>query len=246
MRYINRLFSVNFDNETKMSKLDGILAIIYYLYYNIIIYLFGLIFLKTDLPYKFSIYFSNKFLYKFIFYIPISILSILPIIIILWYRKQKFKTIGIKFNKLLQSLLIGVIGGIPFILPYILGFFKHNKHFQYNPFDTFWYFLYFFICIALVEEISFRGFIQTRIQGLIKNKWLSIFVVGIMFGFMHIPFQMIKANMSFIEFVSLDKYHLITTALIHVYLVYLYTRNNNILSSTISHTLIDFIPSILR
>ena len=235
-----------FDIKTKINKLDGVLALIYYMYYSFFIYVFGLVIFKTEFFKKFTIYFTNEHLYKLIIYIPVSLLSISPIFIILWYRKQNLDTIGIKFNRLFQSLLIGFIGSLPFILPSIIGLFNQNKQLLYNFTDTVWIFMYFFICIAFTEEIAFRGFIQTRIEGIIKNKWVSILFVGIMFGLMHIPFQMIQANMSFIEFVSYDKYHLIITALIHIYLVYLYTRNNNILSSTITHTLIDFIPSIIN
>ena len=179
-------------------------------------------------------------------YIPVSILSILPIFLALWYRKQNIKTIGIKFNKLFQSVLIGLIGSVPLIITSIWGLVSQSKHFQYNISDTVWIFLYYFISIAFIEEIGFRGFIQSRINGLIKNKWLSILFVGIMFGFMHIPFQMLQANMSLIEFIFYDIQHLIITVIIHVYLFYLYTRNKNILSSTVAHTLINFIPKIIN
>lgn len=78
----------------------------------------------------------------------------------------------------------------------------------------------------------------------VKGKWLSIIIVGIMFGLIHIPFQMFRSNMPLTQFIVNDSVHLITTCVIHIYLVYLYTRDNNILSSTVAHTLINFIPSI--
>jgi hypothetical protein len=110
--------------------------------------------------------------------------------------------------------------------------------------DALWTFLYFLICIAFVDELTFRGFIQTRIRGIIKNKWLSIIIVGLMFAIMHIPFQMLKAKLPLIPFIQMDLGHLISTSILHIYFVYIYTRHNNIIAPTIAHALVGFVPYI--
>lgn len=69
----------------------------------------------------------------------------------------------------------------------------------------------------------FRGFIQTRIRGIIKNKWLSIVGVGVMFATMHIPFQMLKENISIIEYIQQYYKFLIFASILHIYSVYIYT-----------------------
>lgn len=242
---VKEVIKVNFDESVSDYVLkDGISSVIYYFYDMLIIYLFGLIVFKTNINQNIAIFFSfNKQFYRFISYIPIAILQLAPVFIFIKVRKQKFKSIGFKADKNLKSALLGIIFSLPFILPsLIIGISKHIS--ILNSPDLFWLFLYYLIEIALVEEISFRGFIQTRMHGLIKTKWISVIAVGIMFSLMHIPFQMIKAGMPLTTFIVNDSVHLLTTCVIHIYLVYLYTRDNNIVSTTIAHTLIDFIPSM--
>lgn len=240
------IFKVNFDESVKdYGYKDGLISITYYLYEMIIIYLFGLLIFKTSIYESLGNYLSisNKEFYEFIFYIPFSIIELVPIFVVIKIRKQNIKSIGLKTNKILKSIFLGIIFSIPFIFPSIISEINQGKKII-NFGSLVWLFLYFFIEIAFVEELSFRGFIQTRIQGIVKVKWLSIIIVGIMFALMHIPFQMLKAGMPLNEFIVKDSFHLISTCIIHIYLVYLYTRDNNILSTSVTHTLMDFIPLI--
>lgn len=241
------IFKINFDGSVKDFRIeDGIISITYYIYDILTTYLFGLLMFKTNTYSNLASYFNinNEQFYEFIFYIPIMILQIAPIFILIKVRKQNIKSIGLKNDKTFKSVFLGIIFSIPFIMPSIINAINQEKKVM-SLTNLIWLFLHFFIEIALVEELSFRGFIQTRIQGLINVKWLSIIVVGVMFALMHIPFQMVMANMPLNKFIINDSVHLAITCAIHVYLVYLYTRDNNIISTTVSHTLIDFIPSIL-
>lgn len=238
---LKQIFRVNFEEEAnKQLKRDGVYSIIYYVYYMIMILLFGLLLTKTQIYHDLGRNFSSRSLFKFLFYIPFTLVNILPIFLILKFRRQSLRSVGIKTDKILKSIIIGVIGSIPFLILNVIGPISSGKTINPNVFDWIWTFLYFFICIAFAEELMFRGFLQTRIQGLIKNKWIGIITVGILFGLMHVPFQMIKANMSLLEFLQFDMGHLITTCFIHVYLVYLYTRDNNILAPTIAHAIMNF------
>lgn len=236
------IFKVNFDESVKAFKTkDGIIAIIYYVYYMMIIYLFGLLMYKTNTyrGLKSFLNINNDEYYKFLFYIPLTLLAVIPIIALIKMRKQSLRSVGLKSDKALKSIFLGFIFSLPLTIPSIIDAISQGKSIM-NLTSLIWLFLYFLIEIAFVEEISFRGFIQTRIQGLIRSKWLSIIVVGIMFSVMHIPFQMIRANVPLNVFIINDSIHLIVTCIIHIYLVYLYTRDNNIVSTSIAHTLIDF------
>jgi len=241
MGNIKNLLKAEFNEEDiqAMKPLDGILALLYYLYYMILLYCFGLIMFNTDLYIRWGKYFGNMVMYKFIFYIPITVLSILPAILITYFRKQSLSSLGIRKTKVMKSIILGIIFGLPFLIPNIISGILSNHNFRDIESLT-WEFLYFLICIGLVEEIIFRGFIQTRIKGIIKNKWLSIFVVGLMFSILHIPFQMMQTNLPLIQFIMYDMVHLIITIILHVYFVYIYTRDNNIIAPVITHTIINF------
>ncbi len=244
MRKLKDYFQIQFDNESilKINRNDGIVSILYYIYYLSFIYLFGLFYIKMK-PYIYTSGFSKEFT-AFVYYIPVPILTLLPLAFILKFRKQSFASIGIKKDKILRSLILGFTYSLPVSVPFFIYSLYQGSRLNLNIFDLFWLFLYYFICIAFVEEVIFRGYIQTRIQTIIKNKWLSIYTVGLMFAFMHVPFQMLIANMSFIQFLLNDYIHLIITGLYHIYFVYIYTRENHILAPTLTHAVINFTPHL--
>ena len=240
MDRIRSFCKIKFDKDSvqEMDILDSFLAVAYYFFYMLLIFLFGLFMYEASIYKHWSKFFNNKEMYKFMFYIPITIISILPIILSVHFRKQKVSTLGIVKNNLFKSILFGIIFSLPFIAPKIITGVVNN-HMVASIENLIWKFLYFLICIAFVEEIAFRGFIQSRIRGIIKNKWLSIVLVGVMFGSMHIPFQMLQSNLSFIQFLKKDLVHLIVTVILHIYFVFIYKKTNNIIAPTITHTLIN-------
>lgn len=239
---IKRIFSVRFEEDVVkgVTKRDGFYSIIYFVYVLVILYIFGLILFKTNLYDYLGNDFKNQSLFQLLFYMPDAIITLTPIFIILKVRKQSIKSIGLKKEKWLKSVVIGLVASIPFLIANVSGAISEGKTLNTNWAEVICLFLYFLLCISLTEEVAFRGFIQTRIQGLIKNKWVSILTVGLLFGLSHIPFQMINANKSAIDFIIYDWSHLLTTCVIHIGLVYLYTRDHNIIAPTIAHALMDF------
>ncbi|WP_294169371.1 CPBP family intramembrane glutamic endopeptidase [uncultured Clostridium sp.] len=101
-------------------------------------------------------------------------------------------------------------------------------------------------CILLItnyvlEEIIFRGFIQQRLKGLIKNRYINLIVVAIIFGSIYIPFILAQNNITFIEsFVST-----IPKMIIHIYFVAVYKAgNNSVISTSVLHGINNFILTL--
>lgn len=248
------IFKVNFDESVKdFGSKDGIISMIFCFYLMIIVCLFILFVFKAGIYWN-SV--GSFGFYRFVFYLPIVAIELVPVFIIIKIRKQSIKSIGIKTNKIFKSIFLGIIFSIPFILLPIISAVNQGKKIMDFK-SLIWAFLYFFFEIAFVEEIVFRGFIQTRIQGMIRSKWLSIIVVGIMFALSHIPVQVISDSISegmplgkfIINSSNIDNlvslaFNLADKCAVHIYLVYVYTRDNNIISSTVTHTLIDLIQVI--
>ncbi|MDU2491743.1 MAG: CPBP family intramembrane glutamic endopeptidase [Clostridium celatum] len=104
-----------------------------------------------------------------------------------------------------------------------------------------WNFLYMLIEIALVEEIIFRGFLQQRLKGLIKNKYVNLLVVAFVFGSIHIPFILAQSNLTFFQVFIL----VIPKMIMHIYFVGIYKAgNNSVLSATIAHGVNNFIATL--
>lgn len=158
-------------------------------------------------------------------------------------RKQKLFSIGFKTDNIIKSIILGILFSVPIIAPTVIYAISNSvKVVSIN--ELLWKFIFYFFEIALLEEVICRGFMQTRIQGLVKSKRISIIIVALMFTALHIPFRMMQANMSLLEYVKSDINFLMLIGFFHIYMVYLYTRNNNILSVVIAHGLVNFAQSI--
>ena len=228
------------DNELRVSKVDGFLAV----------FMIGYVFFSTALGRyivfdlalwdKFASYFNNRLFAKFLFQIPLSFFEVFPIFIILKYRKQSLKSIGFNKNQILKQIIIGVILYIPLYLILLILNWKSGININLDSMSI-WSFLYMLIEIALVEEIIFRGFLQQRLQGLIKNKYVNLLVVAFVFGIIHIPFILAQSNLTFVQVFIL----VIPKMIMHIYFVGIYKAgNNSVLSATIAHGVNNFIATL--
>lgn len=228
------------DNELNISKIDGFLAIFMISYVFFYTAICRYIVFDLELWDKFAGYFDNRLFARFLFQIPLSLFQVLPIFIMLKYRKQNLKSIGFDKIKILKQIIIGIILYIPLCLLLLISNWKLGININLDSMSI-WSFLYMMIDIALVEEIIFRGFIQQRLKGLIKNKYVNLLVVAFVFGSIHIPFILAQSNLTFVQvFVSV-----IPKMVMHIYFVGIYKAgNNSVISSTITHGINNFIATL--
>lgn len=212
------------------EKVDAYIALIYYIFFMALYYFMG------------SVY-AEKQVYLGV---QINIISAVICLIIIKVRKQKLSTVGFSMYKMKKSLILGSALGVMLllassILPNLLSGNQiiSVKEFFYNIF-------YYFIVIGLVEELIFRGYIQTRMYGLINKKTPAILVTAVLFMLMHIPFQMGKSNMGLLEFISNNANWLLLTGMWHIAFDFLYRKYNNILSGTIFHGFMNFGNSLFK
>ena len=199
---------------------DSFIAITYYLFHLALMYMAGMIFVKTNI------------------YIGIPaclLLTLIPVIIC----RHNLSSIGINKRNLKPAIIISCILGFLFLILYAIvpGIINHN---QWLPIQEIAYnIFFFFVVIGLSEEVAFRGFIQPRLTPLFKKEWLTVVVVGVLFVFMHYPFQMATRNMSFVEywplFISAAPFQFIS----HFVFTWLFRRYGNIFGSTILHGFIN-------
>ena len=228
------------DYELNVSKIDGFLAV----------FMIGYVFFSTaigryivfDLALwdKFASYFNNRLFARFLFHIPLSLFQIFPIFIILKYRKQSLKSIGFNKTQILKQIIIGIILYIPLYLLSLILNLVPSINLKLDSMSI-WSFLYMLIEIALVEEIIFRGFLQQRLKGLIKNKYINLLIVAFIFGSMHIPFILAQSNLTFVQVFIL----VVPKMIMHIYFVGIYKAgNNSVLSATIAHGVNNFIATL--
>ena len=205
------------------TKIDAVFAILLFVLLMYINYVVGLLLIRKQ------IYLG----------VPISFIIIIVCVVLVRIRKQKLASIGFTLKNAGKSLLSGAVFGI--ILSFFLNVLpKILAGMQIIPINRILYNLfYYFIVISLSEEVVFRGYIQTRIYGLIKYDVWAVVVTGFLFYLMHLPFQMLVNDL------KINIVHMITIIVMHVIMNFLYRKHNSLVAPTVFHGLINFAADLL-
>ena len=115
------------------------------------------------------------------------IVTTLPILIV--YFKFGLYKESVNFKNWKQYV-IGIILAVPIwllsLISYTDIFADFSDYARYDG-DILWYFFYYFIFVALVEEFIYRVYMQGELIVLLgKAKWLAPLLASIVFGFAHI------------------------------------------------------------
>jgi len=217
------------DNLKKYDKKDGILAI---LLFAIIIIMYALI----GILYK-----NNSFIKDNIKIIGclFDLLLIIVTIIFVKLRKQGLETIGLKGRWKLSIILGGVLSLFYFYCNCLDHLINGEKLISIT---SILFLMVYFLLVAVCEEFVFRGFIGTRLNGLIKNKYIVVLITGLLFVIMHFPYRMTAANMSLSDF---DIGWLINLFIFHLIMSFIYMKTNSIYGSIIPHWISDLAYEIV-
>ena len=198
---------------------DTMVALGYYALIMIVYYGLGLLVAKTG---------------KYYGVLVSIILMLIPLLIC-----RRRAEIGLSGRNLKRSLIVSGILGMLFLLTFtvIPGIVMQAQLLPLKEIVS--NLFYYFVIIGLSEEISFRGFIQPRLYPLAKREWLMILLGGILFVFMHYPFQMAARNMSFVEYWPQFATGAPIQFLWHLVFTGLDRRYGNIFGSSVLHGFID-------
>lgn len=154
-------------------------------------------------------------------------------ILLIKMRKGDLSSIGLYGGNWKQSCIIGVIGAaILFFnncLSHIIGgasFIKQSDMIQFSVY---------YLTVALCEEIVFRGYIGTRLYGLLKNEYLVILVNGVFFTVMHFPYRMVAYGMSLSDLTIHRMGWLVDLFITHTVLSFIYLKTNSLYGAILPH-----------
>ena len=217
------------DNLKKYDKKDGMLAI---LLFAIIIIMYALL----GILYK-----NNSFIKDNIKIIGclFNLLLIIVTIIFVKLRKQGLETIGLKGRWKLSIILGGVLSLFYFYCNCLDHLINGEKLISIT---SILFLMVYFLLVAICEELVFRGYIGTRLNGLIKNKYIVVLITGLLFVIMHFPYRMTAANMSLSDF---DIGWIINLFVFHLVMSFIYMKTNSIYGSIIPHWISDLAYEIV-
>ena len=159
------------------------------------------------------------------------------VLLTLKIKKQGLDTIGLRKGNIKLSLIMGIT------LSVILFFFNclSNILFEKQSFiaikEIMMYILYFFT-VGLVEEIMFRGYIETRLHGYTKRIYIDVFLTGIMFLLMHFPFRMVAYHMSLWDLITNVGY-LLDLFITHLILSFIRIKSDSLYGAILPHWISD-------
>ncbi len=217
------------DNLKKYDKKDGMLAVLLFV---IVIIMYA----SVGILYK-----NNSFIKDNIKIIGclFNLLLIIVTILFVKLRKQRLETIGLKGRWKLSIILGGILSLFYFYCNCLDHLINGEKLISIT---SILFLMIYFLLVSVCEELVFRGYIGTRLNGLIKNKYIVIIVTGILFVVMHFPYRMIAANMSLTDF---DIGWLINLFIFHLIMNFIYMKTNSIYGSIIPHWISDLAYEIV-
>ena len=241
------------ENYHKYNKIDGILAVCVFAVSLCLSYFLGFTSMDQSIPYIeeqiISLFESIGFVSHFVnmcdwaAFIAQTFwgwtIPPLVIIIILVARKQKPASVGFRRHHNLCACLLGIAAGILTALVMISVLFLEGNHEIFSDLlklkPSIVLPLLNVLLIGLPEELEFRAFLQSRITGLIHNRWVAILTVGLMFMSVHLLHRKYYP-MSIGKMVSC-----LLIVVFHLWYLFVYRKTDNILAAAFCHGIYDYL-----
>lgn len=223
MEKIKKLFQADaayLENLHSFRLRDTLIAAVYYLLILAVYYIVGHMLAVMQLDFR----------------LPMSIgFILLPVLLCF----RSLSGLGLSRRNLTRSLIVSAVSGCIFLLAFsvIPNVFAGRHLLPVNR--ILYHIFFFFIMIGFSEEVGFRGFIQPRLFPLLKSEWLTVLAGGILFVFMHYPFQMAVRQMGFWDYLPKFIEQAPMQFLWHFVFTWFYRRYGNLYGSTVLHGLVD-------
>lgn len=173
-------------------------------------------------------------------------------LLLLFFTKQKFSSVGLSFVNIWPSLRLGLIWGlvffffiIPLAQPYASLDFPHRtlpimlERVMSLPLGSLVYVVLAALFLSLWEEILFRGYLQTRLHGLIRSNFWAVLVGGIFFAIIHLPTDLTNPAIRSMPFGGWHIFRYSSIVVMHFILNHIYRRHNNLAGAILLHHIIS-------
>ena len=158
-----------------------------------------------------------------------------------YFSKENTRSIGITSDNLKNSLVLGFIGGFALLAIQTALFMAQGKSVSFtNPILLNWVI---FLFAAFEEEILFRGYIQTRLFGLINNELGVSIINSIFFMSIHYPVRWVVSGT--ISFDVLPVVYIVSLLALHFFCDAVYKRTDCIWGSVLLHIIYNAVGAMI-
>lgn len=227
MKWVNEQYKTNLKS---FNKVDGIKAIVIYIFIMASCFFQGWLY-TTDA--------SVALLNSSQIWIPLF-LSVL-FIGYMSLSKETIGSIGITRDNLPQSIVCGVIGGsVLLALQTVMLKLQGGELSVDVPLLINWIV---FIIAAFEEEIVFRGYIQTRLSGLVRSQWVVGVINAILFLSIHYPVRWVVSGV--ISVWDLPGVYVISLLMLHYLCDAVYTKTNCLWGAFVLHLIYNAVGAMI-
>lgn len=220
------------NNLRQYNKKDGIFAFILFFIVMLSYSILG------ALVTKFSLFKNNILITGSIF----NVIIILIVILFVKINKQDLDTIGLYKGKWKISCIVGIILACVYFANNCLSYLINGSNLI--SIKEIGILSIYYLLISVSEEIVFRGYIGTRMNGIIKKKWISVLFVALLFITMHFPYRMIAYGMTINELITNFSW-IIDLFITHIIFNFIYMKTNSLYGSIIPHWISNLSYSIV-
>lgn len=182
--------------------------------------------------------------YRFLFKLPDTeeelivkpIIWLLPVFYFLAKEKKGLASLGVTTKNLFPAIYLSLGLGIIFAIEGLLiNYFKYGSlDFSANLGENvFLLALVVSFVTAISEELTFRGYLFTRVRYAIKKEWVANLSTSLVWALIHIPIAVFWWKLDAFSSVLI----LILTFIFGVGSAYIFARTGNILSSILLHVM---------
>ncbi len=225
---------IGYESSLKQyTKRDGVLS---FALFGIMMLIYSIL---AVLQIKFEFIRENIMLVGCIF----NALMIVITVLFIKLNKQSLETIGLYKGKWKHSIIIGIILASFLFYNNCLSSLINGSNLI--SIQEILILLVYYLLVSVCEEFVFRGYIGTRIYGLIKKRWIAVFVVGILFIIMHFPYRMIAYGMTLNDLAIKNFSWIIDLFITHLVLNFIYLKTNSLYGAIIPHWMSNFAYNII-
>ncbi|MCL2189395.1 MAG: CPBP family intramembrane metalloprotease [Defluviitaleaceae bacterium] len=174
---------------------------------------------------------------SFLALIPSMMIQVITVFAVIIKKKNLLASIGITKKNFIQSFFTGIFFSI--VIVFALDSFNRIRELiqQGSILEILLSITFWFVFVSFSEEVVFRGYIQPRIYGYVKNDIIAVLIGGFLFALMHLPTVIIDHVLGislFIFSISFIEWFFMFF-LFHFILNSLYRKYNSIVAPFILH-----------
>lgn len=171
----------------------------------------------------------------------IPLIMVILFCIFLYYNKEKTDSVGIHTDNIKNSIMLGIVGGFFLLALQTVLFMAQGKTISFtSPLFINWIIFSF---AAFEEEILFRGYIQTRLSGLINRQWIVGIINSVLFLSIHYPVRWVVSGT--ISFDALPGVYIFFLLILHFFCDAVYKRTNCLWGSVLLHIIYNAVGAMI-